>query len=368
MRYQNYLIAAAVAGFATAVATSAWTQSGAPAAAPAAPGVPSTTGPGTNLTGVNDPDVQIQLQNPKVYSAGITGLDQRGCQASEKVIGNQPIPIDGYLYGGCLAKGADKNLDAVRVLIKASQATGQFRNVAYGFATTVATYLIIGDTSSAMRVEGTGAWQGENNVKVRMDWDYRVPGVRLYVTHANGGQDIIVVSDPRVSPTGRVGHLEQPELFGSGPINGVQLATWKEKPAGVYAGTSDADTQQILALEYLMPTNIVLAGRDAADKIKTSRVGRNDVLTIPVARLGGANLVTTLDADGHPTHAEVTVNGKKYTGDYSNYLSDRGDYEVYLPHSISIQVDGKPLADWQLDFHHVNPYLVFPVPAQVAAK
>jgi len=295
-------------------------------------------------------------------------MDQRGCEASDKVIGNKPVPIDGYLYGGCLAKGADQNLDAVRVLIKASQATGQFRNVAYGFATTIATYLIIGDTSPMMRVEGKGSWQGENNVKVRMDWDYRVPGVRLYVTHANGTQDITVMADPRVSPTGRIGHLEQPELFGNGPLNGVQLATWKEKPAGVYAGTSEASGQELLAVEYLMPTNIILAGRDTADKIKASRVGRNDVLTIPVPRLGGANLVATLDADGHPTHAEITVNGKKYTGDYANYLSDRGDYEVYLPHQITIQVDGKPMADWQLDFHHVNPYLVFPAPAEVAGK
>jgi hypothetical protein len=360
MRYSNYLAAAAVVGLATAGATSG-------AFAQAAPATPAPAVPAASAAGANDPDVQIQLQHPGLYSAGITGLDQRGCETSDKVIGSKPVPIDGYLYGGCLAKGADKNLDAVRVLIKASQATGQFRNVAYGFATTVATYLVIGDSSTSMRVEGQGSWQGENNVKIRMDWDYRVPGVRFYVTHANGTQDITVMADPRVSPTGRVGHLEQPELFGNGPLNGVQLATWKEKPAGVYSGPSDANAQEMLVLEYLMPTNIVLAGRDAADKIKTSRLGRNDVLTIPVARLGGANLVATLDADGHPTHAEITVNGKKYAGDYGNYLSDRGDYEVYLPHQITIQVDGKPMADWKLDFHHMNPYLVFPVPTQVAA-
>jgi hypothetical protein len=361
MRNNTYILAAAVTALATAGTCSAFAQGAAPAtpAAPAPAAAPSAT------AGALDPDAKY-LIGSKAYSAGISGLDQRGCETSDKVIGTQPIPIDGYLYGGCLAKGADKNVDAMRVLVKASQATGQYRNVAYGFST-VATYLVIGDTTPMMRIEGKGSWQGESNVKVRMDWDYRVPGVRLYVTHANGSQDITVMADPRVSPTGRFGHLDQPELFGSGPLTGVQLATWKEKPAGVYSGPSDANAQELLALEYLMPTNLILAGRDAADKIKTARLGKNDVLTIPVPRLGGANLAVTLAADGSPTHAEVTVNGKKYTGDYGNYLSDRGDYEVQFPHQVTIQVDGKPIADWQLDFHHVNPYLVFPVPTQVAA-
>jgi hypothetical protein len=256
------------------------------------------------------------------------------------------------------------------VLIKASQATGQFRNVAYGFAAQVAVHLVIGDTTPSMRVEGAGTWQGEN-VKVRLDWDYRVPGARLFITHANGSQDIFVAANPTVSPTGRLGHLEQPELFGNGdmgPVNPTALVAWKEKPLGVYSGASDMSPQDMLALVYLMPTNIILAGRDAADKIKASRVGRNDVLTIPVPRLGGTNLVATLDAEGHPSHAEFTFNGKKYTADYGNYLADRGDYEVYLPHQVAIQVDGKAIADWKFDWHQNNPYVVFPVPSQVAAK
>src|SRR5206468_507407 len=119
------------------------------------------------------------------------------------------------------------------------------------------------------------------------------------------------------------GYLDQPELFGNGPLNGTTLAAWTEKTPGVYGGTTQMASQDMLALITLMPTNIIIAGRDAADKIKAAKVGRNDQLTIPVARLGGANLVVNLDADGHPSHAEITVNGKKYTGDYGNYLSDR---------------------------------------------
>jgi hypothetical protein len=353
MRYGNFLVAVAVAGLATAaVATSALAQAG------AAP-------PSVNAGPVTDPDAILQLNNAKLAGGGI---EQRGCVASDKVYGDDTVAIDGYKYGGCLARGADKNLAAMRVLIEAAQATGQFRNNAYGFATQLAYYLVLGDTTTMMRIEGSGTWQGQK-VDVRMDWDYRVPGVRFYITHADKSQDITVAADPRNNPAGRTGHREQPELFGNGAKNGVMLASWKEKPAGVYAGAADMSPQELLVLAYLMPSNVILEGRDAADKMKLSKDASNrDVLTIPIPELGGANMVATLNADSQPVHTEIKLNGKTYSADFDNYLSDRADFEVYFPHQISIQVDGKPLADWQLDFHHVNPYLIFPVPTQVAAK
>jgi hypothetical protein len=137
---------------------------------------------------------------------------------------------------------------------------------------------------------------------------------------------------------------------------------------GVYSGPSTMDPQELVALIYLLPSGVILAGRDAADKIKASRVGRNDVLTIPVPDLNGAILTARLDATGVPIHTELEVNGKKYVGDYGLFVNDRMDMEAKAPHQIKIQVDGKPLADLEIDFHHLGPYVVFPVPAQVAAK
>jgi hypothetical protein len=216
-------------------------------------------------------------------------------------------------------------------------------------------------------MEGSGTWNGEP-AKVRLDFDYRVPGVRLFVTKPDGTQDITVVADSRKSPTGRLGHLEQPELFGAGPLDGVKLAAWKEKPMGVYSGPATMAPEDVLALAYLLPSGVILAGRDAADKIKASRIGRNDILTIPVPDLNGAILTARLDATGLPTHTELEVGGKKYVGDFGLFVNDRMDMEVKAPHQVKIQVDGKPLADLEIDFHHIGPYLVFPVPPQVAAK
>lgn len=367
MRYSSYFVGAAVAGLAAAIATAGVHGQSAPASpAPAAGSAPAATAAASapNWAPVTDPDALILLNEQKTYSVTYS-LDQRGCVPSAKVYGNEPIAIDGFKYGGCLVRGADKNLDAMRVLTKASNATGATHSGAY-FGT-FAAYLVLGDTISAMRTDGSGTWNGEK-VGLRLDWDYRVPGVRLYVTHADKSQDIYVAADPRVSPTGRIGHLEQPELFGTGPIDGTTLAAWKEKPAGVYAGPSDMSAQDLMALALLMPANIILEARDAADKIKAAKAGQADTLTIPVPALGGANLVAALDADGHPVHAEVKVNGKNYAADFANYQIDRAEVGSAAPHHVTIQVDGKMLADYTMDFHHVNPYLVFPVPSQVASQ
>jgi hypothetical protein len=373
VRYSKSFFAALLVGAGTAaLATAALAQSATPAAPASPAAAPAATAGGSaaklqQIGPITDPDAQFLMQHTDMYTTGFSGLEQRGCTATDKVYGEQAIVIDGYRYGGCLARGADKNLDAVRVLISAAQSTGQYRNDAYGFDTKVATYLVLGDTSESARMEGSGTWNGEN-VKIRMDWDYRVPGVRLFVTHANGQQDIWVAADPREPPTGRIGHLDQPDVFGAGPKNGEDLVGWKEKSIGVYSAPTDMKPQDLVALAFLMPWNVVLEGRDAADAITATKTGRLQTLTIPVRKLNNATLTARLDADGHPTHTELTYNGHTYTGDFSNFLSDRGDYEVYAPHTISLQVDGKPLADWQIDWHQANPYEMFPIPTQVATK
>ena len=125
--------------------------------------------------------------------------------------------------------------------------------------------------------------------------------------------------------------------------------TWKEEPAGVYAGPSDMSSQELLAMAYLMPSGVILAGRDAADKMKLSKDDQaHDVLTIPVPALGDATLVATLDAAGHPVHTQIDVGRQDlHRATSANFLNDRMDMEVHFPHQIAIQVDGKPLADWQ---------------------
>ena len=256
--------------------------------------------------------------------------------ASAETLGAKPIVVDGYKYGGGIAVGADKNMDALRALIRAADAMGQLRDNQYGGSK----YLVLGDTTNALRIVGKGTWNGEM-VDVRLDWDYRVPGVRFQIDHPDKSQDIMVAA----------GGL-----------------AWDEGPAGIYKGPAKTSVNDRLILAYLMPSAVILTARDAADKMKLSLDNQaHDVLTIPVPTLG-ADLVATLDAIGHPVHTEINMGGKLYTADFGQFLQDRMDMEVKFPHQVKMQVDGKTFADWELEYHQTNPYLIFPVPSQVAAK
>jgi hypothetical protein len=259
--------------------------------------------------------------------------------ASADSYGAKPIPIDGYRYGGGLAVGADKNLDAVRVLIKAADSLGQLRDNQYGGST----YLVLGDTTNAMRIDADGTWNGQKS-HVVLDWDYRVPGVRLDVSSADNKTRTITVA---------AGNL-----------------AWDEKTPGVFGGQAATSVNDRLIVPMLMPSEVILEARDAADVLKVSKdaTGRQ-VMTIPLPKLGqGVNMVATLDADSHPIHTQIAYNNHTYTGDFSEFLSDRMDMMVIFPHHIVLQTDGKETANLELNWHQANPYLIFPVPKEVASK
>jgi len=253
------------------------------------------------------------------------------------LIGANKVAIDGHFYGGGLPLGAEKNLDAVRLLIKAADAMGQLRDNQYGGSQ----YLVLGDTTNAMRMVANGTWNGQP-AHVVIDWDLRVPGVRIDVQ----------------SPDGKTRDVQ----VGSGAL------AWDESKPGIFRAAAKTSANERLVIAYLMPSGVVLAGRDSADKIKVSKdsAGHN-VLTLPIKVLG-TDMVATLDVDGHPVHTQIALNGKTYTGDFENFLNDRADNEVKFPHKVSLKLDGKPLADLVLDWHQANPYAIFPVPKEVAAK
>ena len=135
---------------------------------------------------------------------------------------------------------------------------------------------------------------------------------------------------------------------------------------GAQAATSAAER---LVVPYLMPSAVILAGRDAADTMKLGKDGARNQLTMPVPKLGAnVNLVATLDADGHPVKTTIVLNGKTYTGEFDDFLADRMDMAVNFSHHVVLKVDGKEIANLELNWHQANPYLIFPVPKEVAAK
>jgi hypothetical protein len=301
MTYLKPILTAALASMAIAAVTSA--QAAAPAAAPAA-AAPAAAAP-----------------------------------AAPKVLGAMPIVVDGYKYGGQLPIGADKNLEPLKMLIKAADAMGQLRDNSYGGAL----YLVLGDTTNAMRMNATGTWNGAK-ANVVLDWDYRVPGVRLDVQSPDGKTRVVTVAANNLA--------------------------WDEKTPGVFAAKAGTSVAERLVVPYLMPSAVILAGRDAADSIKLSKDDRaRPVLTIPVPKLGAnVNLVATLNSDGQPVRTQIVLNGKTYTGEFDEFLADRMDMAVVFPHKVVLKVDGKETANLELNWHQANPYLIFPVPKEVAAN
>jgi hypothetical protein len=250
-------------------------------------------------------------------------------------LGNRWVVVDGRRYGGLLPFTVERNLEAFRVLIKAADAMGQLRANQY----VGATHLVVGDTTPSMRIVGGGTWNGAE-VKVRMDWDYRVPGIRFETTRSDGAREIIVAAGARA---------------------------WDEKSPGVFGGAAKTSAAERLVWAYLMPSAVILAGRDSADRIKLARDGAFGALIIPLPGLA-TELVATLDEAGRPVRTTIALGGKQYTGEFADFADDRGDYGVKFPHAVALKVDGATVADWRLDYHHAVPYLIFPVPKELGGR
>jgi hypothetical protein len=90
---------------------------------------------------------------------------------------------------------------------------------------------------------------------------------------------------------------------------------------------------------------------------------------MPLPKLGAnVNLVATLNTDAQPVRTQIVLNGKTYTGEFDDFLADRMDMAVVFPHKVVLKVDGKEIGNLELNWHQANPYLIFPVPKEVAAN
>src|SRR5262249_16670827 len=93
-----------------------------------------------------------------ILIASLSGLTAVGLATPgvAQALNDKPIVVDGYRYGGQLPVGSDKNLDALRVLIKATDSMGQLRANHAGNVQ----WLLLGDTTAAWMIDGDGKWNG----------------------------------------------------------------------------------------------------------------------------------------------------------------------------------------------------------------
>jgi hypothetical protein len=239
--------------------------------------------------------------------------------------------VDGYRYN--LPAGSDKNLDGVRALIKASDAIGFTRRDAD------ATMNCLGCVTPAMRYKGAGLYNGVDKSEVIIDFDYRFPGVRINTIAAGKESTIVAVKD----------------------------LVWNESKMGVFASTSTEKPSDRMIPIYILPNAVVYLGQQVADKIKATTVAGITTMTIPMPTYN-SEMKATLNTLGQPVKTEMTVGGKVYSGEFSDYTNDRMDMHVFGPQRIVFKVDGKTVTDLTMEYHWSNTYIVFPVPKEVAAK
>ncbi len=243
------------------------------------------------------------------------------------------VAVDGYYYE--LVAGAEKNLDAVRALIKSSDAHGLTRNNGTGnncFACTI----------PSLELKGTGTYNGVANVDVVLDFDYRFQAIRADATSKAADKARTVT----VAARGLV---------------------WDEKTPGIFAKAGTTPALERLIPAYILPSAAIYFAGLATDKITVATAGANKVLTIPLPEYM-TTLKATQDAKGFIVATELVWGGKTYTGEYSNFGNDHMDNHVFLPDRIIQKVDGKVLTDLTLEYHWSVPYMLFRAPAEIAAK
>jgi hypothetical protein len=249
--------------------------------------------------------------------------------------------VDGHFYH--LPEAAKGNLDIARALIAASDGMGMTRITAW--VNTISegdvTRACIGCSTDIFEYNGSGLFEGKQAKLVRIHFDLRIPAARVDVTAADGSRSVAVARD--------------------------KLA-WDESAPGVFKAASTISSVERMIPAYLSPHAALVFAVPVIDKIKLAKTDTGlTTLTFPVALLG-TDMQATVDRSGRVIHTEFRYGGKLYSGDYSDFANDKMDYHVMGPHRVVQKVDGKIVTDLTLEYHWVNPYVIFAVPKQLAAK
>jgi hypothetical protein len=232
-----------------------------------------------------------------------------------------------------LQKVPPRNLDAVRALVDASDALGLTRNNGTGMN-------CIGCTLPSFQLQGTGTFAGIEKATVRIDFDYRFQAIRADVTGPDEKRTVLVAARGKA---------------------------WEESQPGIFAKASTQQALERLLPVYLYPSAVIYFGGQAADKLQVSTEGGLRVLTVPIPGYDTV-IKAAITAKGFTTKTEMVWNGKTYTGEYSQFDNDRVDNHIFLPNRIIQKVDGKVMTDLTLEYHWGNPYMLFRVPNELAAK
>lgn len=186
---------------------------------------------------------------------------------------------------------------------------------------------------------------------------YIPPAMRVEITRKGAG-------DAHTIQTVRENYAWNESEIGGGLVPGKGTAT----PA------MPAAKARLLRL-WILPYGVVKAAIAAGDKTKVSMANGATVITFPLSgSLAGVTVTATLDSKNLITKVETRPDNPAQANlateaEYSDY-ADHGEVltDIKSPGHIVYKQAGRPALDIQVKMVNANdPYLVFPVPANVKA-
>ena len=247
----------------------------------------------------------------------------------------------------------------LKVLRAAAAALGQIRMSDIGAGTAL---LPLVDVVTTMHISASGTMYS-NGQPSNVDYDammgYLLPAMRVQIKPAGAGANA-----PRTIQTVREDYAWNESEPGAGLIPGKGTAT----PAMA------AVKARLLQL-WILPYGVVKAAIAAGDKTTISTAQGSTLITFPLSgALAGVTVTATLDANNFITKVvtkpdNAAATDLVYEAEYSDY-ADHGEIatDIQSPGRIVQRVAGKPLLDVKIKTVDANnPYLVFPVPANVKA-
>jgi len=247
----------------------------------------------------------------------------------------------------------------LKVLRAAAAALGQIRMSDIGAGNAV---LPLVDVVTTMHISASGPIYA-NGQPSNVDYDammgYLLPAMRVQIKPAGAGAKV-----SGTIQTVREDYAWNDSELGAGLIPGKGTAT----PAM-------ADVKARLLQLWILPYGVVKAAIAAGDKTTISTAQGSTIITFPLSgALAGVTVTATLDANNFITKVvtkpdNAAATDLAYEAEYSDY-ADHGEIptDIKSPGRIVQRVAGKPLLDVKIK--HVdanNPYLVFPIPANVKA-
>ncbi len=250
--------------------------------------------------------------------------------------------------------------DRARVIRAAADALGMVRWSDIGTATTRLPGI---DIVNTMEFQGSGTSESagrtfKTEYHVAVGYNPAAMRVEMTRTGADGG------AAQHTIQTVRDNYAWDESELGAGLVSGKGTAT----PANA------ALRERLLQL-WTLPYGVVKAALAAGDKTIVSTEGGATVMTFPLSgALAGITVKAALDSSNLVTRVETRADNPALANlvtqtDYSNY-ADRGEVlsDIKSPGRIIRRQRGRTILDIQVKtWESNNPYLVFPVPANVKA-